>query len=50
LEGDPIAAQAWTLKDVTPAPGYAAALAYRDAPRPLETFPFFNPKQLLDIT
>jgi len=49
LERDPIAAHAWTLQDVSPAPGYAAALAYRDAPRPLETFPFFNPKQLLDI-
>ena len=49
LERDPIAAQNWTLQDVSPARGYAAALAYRDAPRPLETFPFFNPKQLLDI-
>jgi 4'-phosphopantetheinyl transferase len=50
LERDPIAAQAWTLHDLTPAHGYAAALAYRDSPRPLETFPFLNPKQLLDIT
>jgi 4'-phosphopantetheinyl transferase len=49
LERDPIAAQAWTLQDLTPAPGYAAALAYRDSPRKLETFPIFNPKQLLDI-
>ncbi len=49
LERDPSAAQAWTLHDLTPAPGYAAALAYRDSPRPLEKFPFFNPKQLLDI-
>jgi len=49
LERDPIAAQAWTLHDLTPAPGYAAALAYRDSPRQLETFPFLNPKQLLDI-
>lgn len=49
LERDPIAAQAWTLHDLAPAPGYAAALAYRDSPRPLQTFPFFNPKQLLDI-
>jgi 4'-phosphopantetheinyl transferase len=49
LERDPIAAQAWTLHDLAPAPGYAAALAYRDSPRPLETFPFLNPKQLLDI-
>lgn len=50
VQQDPIAAQAWTLHDLTPAPGYAAALAYRDSPRPLKTFPFFNPKQLLDIT
>ena len=49
LERDPIAAQAWTLHDLAPAPGYAAALAYRDSPRPLEILPFFNPKQLLDI-
>ena len=49
LERDLIAAQAWTLHDLALAPGYAAALAYRDSPRPLETFPFFNPKQLLDI-
>jgi 4'-phosphopantetheinyl transferase len=50
LERNLIAAQAWTLQDLSPAPGYAAALAYRDSPRPLETFPIFNPKQLLDIT
>ena len=50
LERDLIAAQAWTLHDLSPAPGYAAALAYRDSPRPLETFPIFNPKQLLDFT
>jgi 4'-phosphopantetheinyl transferase len=49
LEGDSIAAQAWTLQDVTPAPAYPAALAYRDPLRPIKTFPFFNPKQLLDI-
>ena len=50
LQRDRMAAEAWTLQDLTSAPGYAAALAYRDSPRPLKTFPFFNPKQLLDIT
>ena len=50
LQRDYRAAEAWTLQDLTSAPGYAAALAYRDSPRPLKTFPFFNPKQLLDIT
>lgn len=46
---DPIAAQAWTLHDLRPDPAYAAALAYRDSPRPLETFKVINPKQLLEI-
>jgi 4'-phosphopantetheinyl transferase len=49
LERDPIAAQAWSLHDLKPAPGYAAALAYQDSPRPLETFNVVNPKQLLEI-
>jgi 4'-phosphopantetheinyl transferase len=50
LERDPIAAQAWTLHDLGLEPGYAAALAYRDSPRPLETFKVVNPKQLLEFT
>jgi 4'-phosphopantetheinyl transferase len=50
LARDPIAAGAWTLHDLTPAPRYAAALAYQDAPRPLETFKVVNPKQLLEFT
>ena len=50
LASDPIAAEAWSLHNLTPAPGYAAALAYRDSPRPLQTFPFVNPKQLLELT
>jgi 4'-phosphopantetheinyl transferase len=49
LAGDPIAARRWTLHDLPPAPGYAAAVAYRDAPRPLELFNRTNPKQLLDV-
>jgi 4'-phosphopantetheinyl transferase len=47
---DPIAAQAWTLHDLTPAPRYAAALAYRDSPRPFAAFTLVNPKQLLAFT
>jgi len=49
LKRDPTAARAWTLHNLIPAPGYAAALAYRDSLRPLKTLPFFNPKQLLDF-
>jgi 4'-phosphopantetheinyl transferase len=49
LGRDAIAAQAWTLHDLTPDPRYAAALAYQDSPRPLETFKVLNPKQLLEI-
>lgn len=48
--GDPNEAQAWTLHDLNPGAGYAAAVAYREAPRPLHTFPFVNPKQLLELT
>jgi hypothetical protein len=46
---DPIAAQAWSLHDLKSAPGYVAALAYQDSPRPLETFKLVNPKQLLEF-
>jgi 4'-phosphopantetheinyl transferase len=49
LEHDLIAAQAWSLHDLTPDPRYAGALAYRDTPRPLETCKVVNPKQLLEI-
>lgn len=35
IAGDPDAAQEWTLHDLDLAPGCAAALAYRDAERPL---------------
>ena len=49
LERDPIAARAWSLHDLKPARGYAAALAYQDSPRPLKTFKVVNPKQLLEI-
>ena len=49
LECDPIAAQAWTLHDLALDTRYAGALAYRDSPRPLETFKVVNPKQLLEF-
>jgi 4'-phosphopantetheinyl transferase len=50
LAGDPVAAQAWTLHDLQPGPGFAAALAYRDEPRSLQLFNRISPKQLLEIT
>ena len=43
------AARAWSLHNLDPAPGYAGALAYRDAPRPFKKFPLANPKQLLEL-
>lgn len=49
LARDPVAAAAWTLHDLKPAPAYAASLAYRDRPRPVETFKVVNPKQLLEF-
>ena len=49
LSNDPSAAQAWTLHDLAPDPGYAGALAYRDEPRPLEAFPVAAPGHLLEI-
>ncbi|HEX4593379.1 MAG TPA: 4'-phosphopantetheinyl transferase superfamily protein [Bryobacteraceae bacterium] len=49
LAGDPTAARAWTLHDLALDKRYAAALAYRDAARPIETFSPANPKQLLDL-
>jgi 4'-phosphopantetheinyl transferase len=50
LAGDPAGARAWTLHDLRPAPGYAAALAYCDSARPFQLFKSVNPKQLLDFT
>jgi len=50
LGRDPAAAELWKLHDVRVAPGYAAALAYRDTPRPIKEFSLMNPKQLLDFT
>jgi 4'-phosphopantetheinyl transferase len=47
LAQDAAAAAAWTLHDLSLAPEYAAALAYRDAPRPLVVFPPIEPAELL---
>jgi 4'-phosphopantetheinyl transferase len=50
FSNDRAAALAWTMHDLRLGPGYAGALAYRDAPRRLEIFPPVSPKQLLDFT
>jgi 4'-phosphopantetheinyl transferase len=47
LAQDAAAAAAWTLHDLSLAPEYAAALAYRDVPRPLVVFPPIEPAELL---
>lgn len=39
IEHDETAAEAWTLQDLALDAKYAAALAYRDAPRPIRLFP-----------
>jgi 4'-phosphopantetheinyl transferase len=40
-------ASAWSLHDLDMAPGYAAALAYRDLKRPIELFPLIGVDDLL---
>lgn len=47
---DTRAAKLWTLHDLTLAPGYAGALAYADAPRPLRLSPPMTPLELLLAT
>ena len=49
LAHDPNAAEAWTLHGLSVAAGYAGALAYRDARRPIKIFPLADPKHLLDL-
>jgi 4'-phosphopantetheinyl transferase len=39
IGGDRVAAEMWSLHDLCLAPGYAAALAYRDRERSLSIFP-----------
>ncbi len=43
------AAQQWTLHNLDLTPGYAGALAYRDAERPVRVFPLLGPADLLDV-
>jgi hypothetical protein len=50
LDHDVSAAQAWTLHDLEMANGYAAALAYRDAPRPVQLQPLLGMEELLTLS
>jgi hypothetical protein len=50
LDHDVSAAQAWTLHDLEMANGYAAALAYRDAPRPVHLQPLMEMDELLNLS
>ncbi len=47
IDGDRDLAQAWTLHDLQIAPGYAAALAYRAAQRPITAYPILDPAELV---
>jgi hypothetical protein len=47
IEGSWSAAQAWTMHELTLAPGYAAALAYYGSPREVRVFPTSDPADLL---
>jgi 4'-phosphopantetheinyl transferase len=44
---DAAAAAAWTLENLEPAPDYAAAVAYRDAPRVLRVEPVVEPNGII---
>jgi 4'-phosphopantetheinyl transferase len=48
LWNDPLAAEEWNLYNLEPAPGYAAALAYRGFRRRVRMFPVLVPETLLD--
>lgn len=48
LSGDSNAASAWTLHNLEVDPAYAAAAAYRGAPRSLRVMPFTEPAALLE--
>ena len=39
----------WSLHNIAPAPQYAAALVYNDAPRPVHVLPQVSPAELPDI-
>ncbi len=45
LSHDTSDAAAWMLHDLGLAPGYAAAMAYRDRPRPISIFPVIDPAE-----
>ncbi len=47
LGGSPDAARAWTLHDFDPAPEYAGAIAYRDAPRSIQAGSVISVDELL---
>jgi 4'-phosphopantetheinyl transferase len=47
IAGDASAAAAWTVHDLEIEAGYAAALAYRDAPRAVRLFAPLDPAELL---
>jgi 4'-phosphopantetheinyl transferase len=49
LDHDVSLAQAWTLHNLEVASGYAAALAYRDAPRPVQLHPLVEMEELLNL-
>jgi 4'-phosphopantetheinyl transferase len=41
-------ARGWTIHEFDPGPGYAGAIAYPDAPRPVQTGPIITMDELLD--
>jgi 4'-phosphopantetheinyl transferase len=47
IRGDRDAARAWTLHQIEVKSGYTAALAYRDAPRPVRVLPCMSAGELL---
>jgi len=49
LNHDVSLAQAWTLHNLEVASGYAAALAYRDAPRLVRLQPLIEMEELLNL-
>jgi 4'-phosphopantetheinyl transferase len=50
LDHDASLAQAWMLHDLEVATGYAAALAYRDDPRPVQLQPVLSMEELLRLS
>jgi len=50
IERNANAAQAWTLHDLDVAPGYVAALAYRDVRRQISMFTDIEPVTLLTLS